>query len=315
MIRASPFYARKTPGVRVKLTHRLLASAIALVVSAPALAQETDFSKVQIETVPLAPNLFMLLGNGGNMVLSTGKDGSVLVDTEFAPLNEKIRAAIRAAGGTDVKFVVNTHWHGDHTGGNEPLGKAGAAIVAHNNVRVRMSTEQFMAAFNQKIPPSPAAALPTITFPTRATFHWNGNTVNVVHVENAHTDGDSFVQFANLNVIHTGDTYMKDQYPFIDRSSLGSIDGFIASAEKVLARSDENTKIVPGHGALATKADFQRFHDMLVKVRANIKALVDQGKSEDEVVAAKPTAEFDGFWGQGFMMPETFTRFAYQSLK
>jgi cyclase len=257
----------------------------------------------------------MLLGSGGNIALSTGPQGSVLVDTQFAPLNEKILAAVRAAGGSDVKFVVNTHWHGDHSGGNEPLGKAGAVIVAHNNVRVRMSTEQVMAAFNQTVPPSPAAALPTITFPTRATFHWNGNTVNVFHVPNAHTDGDSIVQFANLNVIHTGDTYMKDTYPFIDRSSNGTIDGFIAASEIVLARSDASTKIIPGHGALATRADYQRFHDMLVKVRASLKTLIDQGKTEDEAVAAKPTAEFDAVWGTGFMMPETFTRFAYQSLK
>jgi len=300
----------------VTLTHRLLATAAALVVCSAALAQDQDFSKVKIETIPLAPNLYMLMGLGGNMVVSTGKDGSVLVDTEYAPLNAKIRAAIKAAGGTDVKFVVNTHWHGDHSGGNEPFGKAGAVIVAHENVRVRMSTEQFMAAFNNKIPPSPAAALPTITFPSRATFHWNGNTVNVFHVDPAHTDGDSIVQFANLNVIHTGDTYMKDQgYPFIDRSSLGTIDGFIASADKVLARSDANTKIVPGHGPLATRDDLQRFHDMLVRVRANIKMLVDQGKSEDDAVAAKPTAAFDELWGKGFMTPEQFVRFAYQSLK
>jgi glyoxylase-like metal-dependent hydrolase (beta-lactamase superfamily II) len=299
----------------VTLTHRLLVSAAVLFIGSAALAQEQDFSKVKIETIPLAPNLYMLMGSGGNMVVSTGKDGAVLVDTEYAPLNAKIRAAIKAAGGGDVKFVVNTHWHGDHTGGNEPFGKAGALIVAQDNVRVRMSSEQFMAALNQRSPASPAAALPTVTFATRATFHWNGNTVNVVHVENAHTDGDSFVQFANLNVLHTGDTYMKDTYPFIDRSSNGTLDGFIASAEKVLARADANTKIVPGHGALANRDDFQRFHDMLVGARKNIKALIDQGKSEDDVVAAKPTAEFDDFWGKGFMTPEQFTRFSYQGLK
>ena len=143
-------------------------------------------------------------------------------------------------------------------------------IIAHNNVLARMSTEQFMAALNRRVPPSPAAALPVVTFPTRATFHLNGNTVNVVHVENAHTDGDSIVHFTNANVIHTGDTYMKDVYPFIDVSSNGSIDGFIASSAAVLARSDANTKIIPGHGALANKADMQRFHDMLVKVRGNL---------------------------------------------
>jgi glyoxylase-like metal-dependent hydrolase (beta-lactamase superfamily II) len=265
--------------------------------------------------VPVATNLYMLVGSGGNIALSTGSDGSVLVDTQYAPLNEKIRAAVKAAGGGDIKFVVNTHWHGDHTGGNEPLGKAGALIVAHNNVRQRMSTEQFMAAFNQKVPPSPAAALPALTFPTRANFYWNGNTVNVFHVDNAHTDGDSIIHFTNLNAFHMGDTYVKDQYPFIDRSSEGSIDGLIAAAEAVLSRSDANTKIIPGHGALANKSDLQRYHDMLVAVRGKIKALVDQGKSEDEAVAAKPTAEYDAQWGTGFMNAENFTRFAYQGLK
>lgn len=281
----------------------------------PAFAQEQDFSTVQIETQRLADGLYMLIGSGGNIALSTGPDGSVLVDTQFAPLNAKIVAAVRAAGGGDVKYVINTHWHGDHTGGNEPLGKAGAVIIAHDNVLVRMSTEQFMAAFNNRVPPSPAAARPVVTFPSRTTFHLNGDAVNIVHVENAHTDGDSIVHFTNANVIHTGDTYMKDVYPFIDVSSNGSIDGFIASADAVISRSDANTKIIPGHGALANRADMQRFHDMLVKVRGNIQTLIDQGKTEDEVVAAKPTAEFDAAWGTGFMMPEQFTRFAYQSLK
>jgi glyoxylase-like metal-dependent hydrolase (beta-lactamase superfamily II) len=172
-----------------------------------------------------------------------------------------------------------------------------------------------MRAFNQRVPPSPAAALPVVTFPTRTTFHLNGDVVQVVHVENAHTDGDSIVHFANANVIHTGDTYMKDAYPFIDVSSGGSIDGFIASSEVVLARSDAGTKIVPGHGDLATRADYQRFHDMLVKVRGNIQSLIDQGRTEDEAIVAKPTAEFDAMWGDGFMDAASFTRFAYQSLK
>ncbi len=281
----------------------------------PALAQDEDFSAVQIETQQLADGLYMLTGSGGNIALSTGPDGSVLVDTQFAPLNAKIVAAVRAAGGGDVKYVINTHWHFDHTGGNEPLGKAGAVIIAHDNVLARMSSEQFLAALDRREPPAPTAARPVVTFPTRTTFHLNGNTVNVVHVENAHTDGDSIVHFTNANVVHTGDTYMKDIYPFIDVSSDGSIDGFISASAAVLARSDANTKIIPGHGALASKADLQRFHDMLVKVRANLQTLIEQNKTEDEVVAAKPTAEFDAAWGQGFMNPEQFTRFAYQSLK
>jgi glyoxylase-like metal-dependent hydrolase (beta-lactamase superfamily II) len=294
---------------------KLALGSVALWAALPALAQQQDFSAVQIRTERLTPNLYMLLGEGGNIALSTGADGSVLVDTQYAPLNAKILAAVRAAGGSDVKYVINTHWHGDHTGGNEPLGLAGATIIAHDNVLARMSTEQFMAAFNQRVPPSPAAALPVVTFPSRTTFHLNGDVVQVVHVRNAHTDGDSIVHFTNANVIHTGDTYMKDVYPFIDVSSGGSIDGFIASSAAVLARADASTKIIPGHGALANKADMQRFHDMLVKVRANIQSLIDQGKTEDETFAAKPTAEFDATWGQGFMNPEQFTRFAYQSLK
>ncbi len=298
------------------LTKKLaFGSAAAMWLALPAFAQDQDFSAVQIETQQLANGLHMLIGNGGNIALSTGPDGSVLVDTQFAPLNAKILAAVRAAGGDDVKYVINTHWHFDHTGGNEPLGKAGAVIIAHDNVLARMSSEQFLAAMNRREPPAPAAARPVVTFPTRATFHLNGNTVNVVHVENAHTDGDSIVHFTNANVIHTGDTYMKDVYPFIDVSSNGSIDGFIASSAAVLARADANTKIIPGHGALANKADLQRFHDILVKVRGSLQTLIEQGKTEDEVVAAKPTAEFDDPWGKGFMNPEQFTRFAYQSLK
>jgi glyoxylase-like metal-dependent hydrolase (beta-lactamase superfamily II) len=295
----------------------LLLGVAAALLAVPALAQETDFSAASIETQRLTPNLHMLMlvgAGAGNIALSTGADGSVLVDTQFAPLNAKILAAVRAAGGSDVKYVINTHWHGDHSGGNEPLGRAGALIIAHDNVLARMSTEQFMAAFNQRVPPSPPAALPVVTFPTRTTFRLNGDVVQIVHVENAHTDGDSIVHFTNANVIHTGDTYMKDVYPFIDVGSGGSIDGFIASADAVLSRSDASTKIIPGHGELANKADLQRFHDMLVTVRGKILALIAEGMSEDEVVAAKPTAEFDAAWGQGFMNPENFTRFSYQSL-
>jgi cyclase len=302
-------------GRRVLKRKLIIGCMLALVAAAPAAAQEQDFSAVQIRTEQVGNGLYVLFGSGGNIALSTGADGAVLVDTQYAPLNQKIVAAVRAAGGGDVKYVINTHWHGDHAGGNEPLGEAGATIIAHSNVRTRLSTEQFMAAFNQRIPPSAAAAWPVITYPARSTFHFNGNTINVVHVANAHTDGDSIVHFTNANVIHTGDTYVKDQYPFIDVSSAGSIDGLIAASEAVLARSDAATKIIPGHGEVATKADLQRFHDMLVTVRGNVKTLVDQGKSEDDVVAAKPTAEFDAAWGAGFMNAENFTRFAYQSLK
>jgi glyoxylase-like metal-dependent hydrolase (beta-lactamase superfamily II) len=288
-----------------------------VLLTAPVLAQQ-DFAAASIETQEVADGLYMLMlvgAGAGNIALSTGDDGSVIVDTQFGPLNEKIRTAIRRAGGDDVKFVVNTHWHGDHAGGNENFGNAGAVIIAHNNVRVRMSTEQVMAAMNQTVPPSPAAALPVLTFPTRATFHWNGNRVNVYHVENAHTDGDSIIHFTDKNVFHMGDTFVNGGYPFIDNGSDGSIHGIIEAAESVLARSDAGTKIIPGHGPLATPDDLRAFLNVVRTTRDRIQSMIDQGRSIDEVVAAKPTAEWDTTYGAGFMNGETFTRFAYTDLK
>ena len=220
---------------------------------------------------------------------------------------------MKAAGGTDVKFVVNTHWHGDHTGGNEPFGKAGAVIIAHNNVRVRMSTEQFMAAFNKKIPPSPPRPrCPKVTFPTRATFHWNGNTVNVVHVENAHTDGDSFVQFANVNVIHTGDTYMKDQYPFIDAAAWARSTASSRPPRRS-ARADANTKIVPGHGALAdsatTSSAFTTCSWRARKPQEADRSGQDRGRSR----RGEADRAVRRHLGQGLDDGRTFARFAEES--
>lgn len=293
-----------------------MAASVCAALTAPAPAQ--DFSAASIETTQLADGLYMLVlvgAGAGNILLSTGDDGAVIVDTQFAPLNDKIRNAIRAAGGGgDVKFVVNTHWHNDHSGGNQPFGEAGAVIVAHDNVRARMSTEQVMAALGQTIPPSPAAALPVLTFPSRATFHWNGNRVNVFHVPNAHTDGDSVVHVTDKNVFHMGDTFVNGGYPFIDNGSNGSIDGIIDAAEAVLARSDASTKIVPGHGALATPDDLREYLNVVRTTRERVQALIDAGRSIDDVVAARPTAEWDATYGAGFMNGETFARFVYQDL-
>jgi glyoxylase-like metal-dependent hydrolase (beta-lactamase superfamily II) len=295
----------------MKTTTTFLAAA--LIVSTPTLAQQ-DFSAVQIETIPVTDGLYMLMGQGGNIALSTGSDGAFIVDTQYAPLSEKIQAAVTAAGGGTVEFVVNTHWHGDHSGGNENFGKAGATIMAHDNVQARMSTAQVSSLDGQATPASPPAAIPVVTYPSRMTFHWNGNTVNLIHAPNAHTDGDSIVHFTNLNAFHMGDTFFNGVFPYIDVNSAGSLDGIIAAANEVLSRSNADTKIIPGHGPLATRADLRKYVEILSVVRDRMQTLIDQGRSEDQVVAADPTQEWDATWGAGFMNPESFTRFAYQSM-
>jgi len=280
----------------------------------PAQAQR-DFSNVEIEPKPVADNLYMLTGAGGNMALFTGDDGAFMVDDQFAPLSEKILAAVGELTDKPLRFVINTHWHGDHTGGNENMGKAGALIVAHENVRKRMSSEQFTKLWNRTTPPSPAGALPVITFTDATTFHWNGDEVRVQHVGPAHTDGDSIVIFTNANVIHMGDTFFNGSYPYVDLSAGGSVDGVITNAARVLEMADDQTRIIPGHGPLSDKKELQQYHDLLVRLRNKIKTLVDAGNSKEQVIAARPTREFDEHYGQGFMKPDIWTGIVYDSLK
>lgn len=290
----------------------LFAAAFAVFAS-PAAAQQ-DFSKVEIKTEKLAENVYMLTGAGGNLGLSTGADGTFLVDDQYAPLTPKIQAAIGAVTDKPVRFVLNTHWHGDHTGGNENLGKAGALIVAHENVRKRMSVEHFFELFNRKVPPSPAAALPVISFTDAVTFHLNGDDIHAFHVAPAHTDGDAVVQFKKANVLHAGDLFFNGGYPVIDSSTNGSIDGMIAASDWMLALVDDKTKIIPGHGPLATKADLKGYRDMLVGIRKAVADLAKAGKTKEEVLAAKPTAPWDAKWGGGFIKPDVITTILYAEL-
>ncbi len=288
--------------------------AVAVLCGVPAAAQQQDFSQVEIKAEKVAEGLYMLTGRGGNIGLSVGKNGPFVVDDQFAPLTEKILAAIKAITPDQVRFVVNTHWHFDHVGGNENLGKAGAFIVAHENVRRRMSTEQFSATFQQKTPPSPEGALPVVTFAEGVTFHWNGDEIRVFHVPPAHTDGDSIVHFVKTDVVHMGDLFFNGMYPFIDTSSGGRVDGVIAAADRVLAAVSDKTRIIPGHGPLASKADLQTYRDTLKTLRDRIAKLKAEGKARDAVIAAKPTADYDAKWGLGFMKPEVWTGLVYDSL-
>ena len=288
--------------------------AISMVVAGVAVGQEPDWSKVEVKVVPVAGGVSMLVGQGGNIGVTTGKDGTFLIDDQFAPLLPKIRAAVKTLGDQPIRFVVNTHFHGDHTGSNALLGESGVVIVAQDNVRRRLGLERVDPGTKQKTPPKPPAAWPLITFADSVAFHLNGDDVDVIHVPAAHTDGDSIIRFKKANVIHMGDTFFNGNYPFIDVDSGGSIDGVIAAADRALSLSDAGTKLIPGHGPLGTKADLQTYRNLLATVRDRVKALVSQGKTLDEIVAAKPTAQWDATWGKGFMGPDVFVSFVHRSL-
>jgi len=295
----------------MKLTHILAA---ALLAALPAAAQDQDFSKVEIRTTPLTDHVYMLMGAGGNLAVSAGDDAVFLVDDQFAPLTEKIAAAIAKISPKPVKFVINTHWHFDHTGGNENLGKGGTLIFAHENVRRRMDSEQFIAFMNMKQPPSPRVALPVVTFTASMSFHLNGEEIRAIHVANAHTDGDAIIHFTGSDVIHMGDVFFNGMYPFIDASSGGSIDGMVAACDQGLALANDRTKIIPGHGPLGDRAQLREYRDMLATIAARIKPLVAAGRSVEQVVAAKPTAGFDEKFGKGFVGPDKFAEMVAGSL-
>jgi glyoxylase-like metal-dependent hydrolase (beta-lactamase superfamily II) len=277
-------------------------------------AQQPNFDSVVVRTQPAGRGVHMLTGSGGNIALAVGDDFAFLVDDQFAPLTAKILAAVRGVTDKPVRFLVNTHWHGDHAGGNENMAKAGVILVAHDNVRTRMSTEQFTELFNRRSPPSPRGALPVVTFVESVTFHLGGETVHVVHVPPAHTDGDAIVHFVQANTIHMGDNYFKDVYPFVDLSSGGSFEGVIRAADVALGYANDSTRIIPGHGAMANRADLKKYRDVMVQVRDRVAALIRQGKTREEVIAAKPTAEWDATWGAGFMKPDVFLGIVYQSM-
>jgi cyclase len=285
-----------------------------LLFSASVVAQPDRFDKVQIKTTRLAESIYMLEGEGGNIGVSAGEDGVFLIDDQFAPLTPRILAAIKAISDKPVRLLLNTHWHFDHTGGNENLGKAGVVIVAQDNVRKRLSAKTAIEFFKSEYGPSAPAALPVITFSETVSFHLNGDEATAIHAPNAHTDGDSIIRFRNANVVHMGDTYFNGFYPFIDTGTNGSVKGVIAAADRVLQISDDTTKIIPGHGPLSNKSELKAYRDMLVKVSAKISALAKAQKTLAQVIAAKPTGDYDATWGKGFLKPEQFVEIVYTSV-
>ncbi|MCA8977484.1 MAG: MBL fold metallo-hydrolase [Planctomycetes bacterium] len=285
----------------------LVLAALVLLAGAAA-AQQPD---PRIRTIEVRPGVYMLQGNGGNIGVGIGEDGVFVIDDQFAPMVDQIKAAVRKLTDQDVRFVLNTHWHGDHTGGNERFGKAGAVILAHENVRKRMSVEQFMQAMNRKVPASPAAALPVVTFADDVTLHWGGDEVHFFHVAPAHTDGDAIVHFTKANVIHMGDTFFASGFPFIDTGSGGTLAGVIAAADRVLKLADDDTRIIPGHGDLSDKRGPAAYRDMLATIRDRVTDLVVKGRTADEVVTAGPAQEWSERLGKGFISTERFVRMAF----
>jgi glyoxylase-like metal-dependent hydrolase (beta-lactamase superfamily II) len=286
---------------------------IALCLSAtPAFADGPSASPMSAHKV--RDHLWLLSGPGGNIALVVGPDAVFLVDDQVQPMTPLVKAEIAKVTDKPVRFVINTHWHGDHTGGNPAFAEAGAVIVAHDNVRKRMSTDQFIAVMKKKVPAAPARALPVITFAESLTLHLNGDDIEVFHVAPAHTDGDSLVRFVKDDVIHMGDVLVTSGYPFIDRSSGGHIDGFIGAAERVLAIAGDKTRIIPGHGPISDRAGLTRWRDLLRTIRDRIAKLVAEKKTLAEVIAAHPTAEFDVERKGDFIKPDALVTAIYEDL-
>ena len=266
---------------------------------------QRDFSEVEITTQEIAPGIAVLFGAGGNIGVSHGEDATVIIDDQFAPLSEKIERAIANLGATPVKYVINTHWHFDHTGGNEHFGGTGATIFAHDNVRVRMAAGSGPDARFQ-VPPAPDAALPVVTYPQGLRIHVNGDTLNLMYLGGGHTDGDSVVIWEEANVIHMGDLYFKiPGYPFVDTASGGSVYNLMRTLDIVIATIDDETKVIPGHGPMSNKAELVAYRAVIGEAVSRVDALREQGMSLEEAIAAQPLADIDRGEG-GFISADDF---------
>lgn len=297
---------------------KVILLSMALALALPAAAQQ-NLDAVEIRAEPVAPNIAVLFGAGGNIGVSWGPDGTILIDDQFAPLTERIRAAIAALGAPPARFLINTHWHPDHTGGNENFGRGGTVIMAHDHVRERMASEQRRPGRgggpDQVTPPFPAPALPVITWHDRVSVHLNGNEVRAIHAPHAHTDGDSIIHFRGANVIHMGDLFFhRVTLPFIDVASGGDARGMLAAADAALALADENTVIIPGHGPVARRADLVAYRDMLAEVIGVVTREKAAGRSLAEIIAMRPAARWDTN-PQAFINGEAFVTAIWNSIE
>ena len=267
-----------------------------------------------IQATPLAKNVTLLSGPGGNVVVLHGSDGLVVVDTFVAPAWPRLQESLKGLGAAPVKFVINTHWHFDHTDNNAPFRAGGATLVAHENTKLRMTQPHHLAVLELDFPPSPAAALPQRVFNEGYKLEANGETLAVTHVPPAHTDTDVFVRFEQANLLHTGDVFFNGFYPYVDGSTGGRIDGMIGAADRLLSLADAETKIVPGHGPLGTKADLAKYRDVLATAADRVRKLKASGKSVEQCAAAKPFADLEADWGKGRLNGDAFVKVVYLTL-
>ena len=290
----------------MKLRLFLLAAAA---MATSALAQnQADFSKVEIKTTKLSDKFYTLEGQGGTIGALVGPDGVFLVDTQFAPLTEKIVAAVKKISPSPIKFIVNTHVHGDHTGGNENFAKLGATIFSRDQLRARLARPAGNAAA------APPAALPVVTYDGPITVHMNGEDIQLIPIRVAHTDGDTLVRFPGLDILMTGDYYRSVGYPNIDRANGGTLNGMLEGLGTTIGLAGPNTKIIPGHGAMVDRVAVTAHRDMILAVRDKVAQMVKQGKTAQEIIAAKPTAEFDSKIEQAAMTSERFINQLYAEL-
>lgn len=293
---------------------RLFCIAI-LMLSIPCTANPQDLSKVKVETTQLSDSVYMLRTRaGGNHAVCKGDDGTVLVDTDYTGLGEKIKTAVAGITDRPVNYVINTHWHFDHVGGNAWFKKEGALIVAHENVRKRMAEDQHIDIIDTDVQASPIEALPDITFSSSITLRMNGEEIQVRHFPNAHTDGDGVVHFPASNVIHTGDLFFNPGYPFIDVSNGGNVNGVIAALEQILLLCDDETKIIPGHGPLSDRKGLKDYLGMIKEFRSIIAGEIESGNKLEKIQAARPTEALDRKWGRAAFPPDLFTEMVFRSL-
>ncbi len=274
----------------------------------------TDWEHVSFSQQKLSDTVYYLQGSGGNMLVSAGPDGVLLVDDEFAEITDKIVKQIGAIKPGPIKFVLNTHFHNDHTGGNENLGKMGSVIIANEKSRERMKSESYNAHFDSVTPASPPAALPVVTFKDSLVVHFNNEDIKFFFVSAAHTDGDSIVWFPKSNVVHMGDVYINELYPIIDLAGGGRIDGYFPAIDAVLAVINDKTRVVPGHGPIGDKASLRVYRDMLQLIRDRVVKLIKEGKTLDAIKASNPSKEFDRKWASDRVGPDDVTKMIYQSL-